>query len=120
MRRSRVYGSGDAARGPGKPGPGAARKEAALGAQRSSQQGQQKQGCSCDLVLIPVLALVLGTWGVMVMSEELSVVPAMVWSSQGSMNTTLPSLVLGTIMPTADRDAAGGWEVGDSGAEGGR
>lgn len=43
------------------------------------------------------------TCGVMVMSLLLSVVPAMVWSSQGSMNTTRPSLVLGTIMPTARR-----------------
>ena len=48
------------------------------------------------------------TWGRMVMSVEESVVPAMVCSSQGSMNTTRPSLVLGTIMPTAGCDAVGG------------
>lgn len=44
------------------------------------------------------------TCGRMVTVVSLSVVPAMVWSSQGSMNTTRPSLVLGTIMPTATEE----------------
>jgi hypothetical protein len=42
----------------------------------------------------------------MVMSEEESVVPAMVCSSHGSINTTRPSLVFGTIIPTVGQRAS--------------